>query len=412
VQPSHDVIIAGAGPAGVAAAVALAARRPELVTQGRLLVLDRAHFPRSKPCGGGLTGHAHSALASLGLALRVPFVGCRTGRVVYGRETRTVELERAVDIVRREEFDADLVAQARERGIAIEEGEGLARFAVERHARLVHVETTRGRRLSSRILVGAEGAASAVREAVWGSRRGHSRQPLRLFRAELEGWTGSASEMIYDFSAMDLGLRGYVWLFPVPGGRVNVGVLHYPSRFFSGGALERLLERVLARYGVQLPGGARGWPAWPYEPRASLSSPHLICTGDAAGIDALTGEGIAVGLEEGPLVAATVDEALTTQRYTMEDHGRAVREAVVGRELALDDRLARLLYAPSGHELWLSLVLFDARMLALYAARVSGSGVLADQKGALASALVRHIVAAPQRFGQLRKARLALPAAA
>jgi len=410
---SYDVIIAGAGPAGIAAAVALAARRPDLVERGRLVVLDRARFPRAKPCGGGLTGHAHSAMAALGLSLRVPFAACDTGRVVYGREVRTVTLARPVDVVRREDFDADLVAQARERGIVILEGEGVASFQVEHqghgHQRCVQVTTSTGRHLTSKILVGAEGAASLVREAVRGSRRGNQRQPLRLFRLELEGWTGSPTEMIYDFSAMDEGLRGYVWLFPVPGGRVNVGVLHYPSRFLSGGALERLLERVLSRYGVRLPGAARGWPAWPYEPHAALSAPHLLCTGDAAGIDALTGEGIAVGLEEGPLVAEAIDEALSSDRFTFEEHARRVRHALVGRELTLDDRLARLLYAPSGHSLWLSLVLFDPGMLSLYAARVSGSQVLADETWPLLGALFRHLMNAPRRLAQLKRARQALP---
>ena len=90
-----------------------------------LLVLDRARFPRAKPCGGGLTGHAGAALAELGLALRVPSIPCGEGEVVYGAHRRVVPLGQPVHIVRREEFDADLVAQARALGIAIVEDEGI-----------------------------------------------------------------------------------------------------------------------------------------------------------------------------------------------------------------------------------------------------------------------------------------------
>src|SRR5262245_32081905 len=124
----RDVVIAGAGPAGVATAVALVRRDPALA--GRVLVLDKARFPREKR-GGGLTGHARLALDELGLAIRVPHVACTEGRIVYRRHARDVRLGRPVDVVRRREFDADLVAQARERGVEVAEGEGVADFAVD-----------------------------------------------------------------------------------------------------------------------------------------------------------------------------------------------------------------------------------------------------------------------------------------
>jgi 2-polyprenyl-6-methoxyphenol hydroxylase-like FAD-dependent oxidoreductase len=80
----RDIVIAGAGPAGVAVAVALAAR----IGAERILCLDKALFPRDKPCGGGLTGHAHAALARLDLAVRVPRVACGRGRIVYRGRAR------------------------------------------------------------------------------------------------------------------------------------------------------------------------------------------------------------------------------------------------------------------------------------------------------------------------------------
>src|SRR5262245_44475367 len=119
-----DVLISGAGPAGVATAVALVQRDPTLAA--RMLVLDKARFPRDKPCGGGLTGHARAALDALGLAVRVPHVPSLDARVLYRGHVGSVRLERPVDVVRRREFDADLVDQARARGVEVVEGEGVA----------------------------------------------------------------------------------------------------------------------------------------------------------------------------------------------------------------------------------------------------------------------------------------------
>src|SRR3954451_15659002 len=141
-----DVLISGAGPAGVATAVALAARAPG----AKLLVLDKARFPREKPCGGGLTGHARAALDALGLAVRVPHVPSLEARVLYRRHVGTVRLGQPVDVVRGRDFDADLVAQARARGVEVVEGEGLAAFTVDAAAGVVRVATTTGRSLNTR----------------------------------------------------------------------------------------------------------------------------------------------------------------------------------------------------------------------------------------------------------------------
>src|SRR6185312_10511970 len=171
----YDVVVAGAGPAGVATAVALVRRDPSL--RGRIVVLDRAKFPREKPCGGGLTGHAEEAMAALGLELAVPSLPSPRAEVRFWGFRREVALGKPVRVIRRDDFDASLVAQARDRGIEVREGAALAGFTVDAGV----VGSARdggdsggagasggGERLRARVLVGADGVGSRVRKRLNG----------------------------------------------------------------------------------------------------------------------------------------------------------------------------------------------------------------------------------------------------
>jgi len=395
------VIVAGAGPAGIATAVALV--REQGLPPQRLVVLDRALFPRPKPCGGGLTGHATEALEALGLALRVPTISCAAGVLHYGRARRRVPLPRPVRVARREDLDADLVQQARDLGIEVREGVGLQGFSVRSGQPEVVAHTTGGA-LCARVLVGAEGAGSLVRRHLLSGTPWQRQRPLRLARLEVPAASGSGNDMVYDFTPLRDGLRGYVWLFPSPGGRLNVGVMHYPSRELGGRALDALLAEALLPHGVRLAGPARGWPAWGYHPDSPVAAPHLLCVGDAAGIDALTGEGIAVGLAHGRLAARAIACGLARGDLSFAGYRAALRRAVVGRELALDRWLARMLHGAGDPRPWLALVMEDAGLRELYAARVAGGLVLADQKRALLEALGRHLFLGTRRVATLESA--------
>ncbi len=394
-----DVIVIGAGPAGAALAVRLLQRGVK-----DFLVLERYSFPRDKPCGGGLTGHADEAFAELGLALRVPHVSSGAATVRLGSFSRQVQLQRPVRVVRRLEFDADLVTQARERGAEIVENEGVD--SLEVGADGVTVYTSAGRRLRARVVVGADGVASVVRRAL---RDNHRELPHRLFMHELARPTPAAvgDAMVYDFSAMPRDVRGYFWLFPAPGGRCNVGIMHYPADRRAGAWLTAELRAGLSHWGVELPErGTRGWPVYGYDPRGRVAGPRLVTIGDAAGIDGLTGEGIAVAMEQAILAGNQIAAALAADRLDFSELGRRLRASTVGRELALDRRLARLLYQPGeGWREWMSLVLFDPDMLTMYAARVSGSEVLADQLLRLLRAFGRHLL---RRRGRRRALAAAL----
>src|SRR5205823_3380145 len=107
-------------------------------------------FPRAKPCGGGLTGHAAEAMAALGLELTVPALPSPRAEVRFGGFRRTVALPRPVRIVRREELDASLLEQARARGVAFADRESITSFAADADG--VTVTTTR-RTLRAHVLV-------------------------------------------------------------------------------------------------------------------------------------------------------------------------------------------------------------------------------------------------------------------
>lgn len=392
----RDVIVIGAGPAGSATAARLARHGVRDV-----LVLDRQHFPRDKPCGGGLTGRVDGALAALGLRLTVPYCPAPRALLRFGSFERAVPLPWPVAVIRRLDFDASLVEQVRALGVELRTGERVAGVDVGRDA--VRLTTAAGAEYAARVVVGADGVGSVVRKRL---RAGARKAPLRLFMQEIAA--AVPPDLLFDFTPMGTNVRGYAWVFPLPGGRANVGVMHYPATAADSAALLAALRGSLARQGITLPmRGAQGWPAWGFDPRAPVAAPRLLTVGDAAGIDALTGEGIAVALEQAAIAGDAVARALATGDFSFSDYRRALRRARVGRDLALDRWLAALLYQPGERwQSWLALMLLDPSVSAWYAARIAGQGV---RRRTLLAAIARHL---PRAAASARAVRALLRAEA
>ncbi len=386
--PLRDVIIIGAGPAGAATA----ARLHQLGVRD-VLVLERAEMPRDKPCGGGLTGRCDAALASLGLRLTVPRVAARHARIRFGAFERSVVLPRPVNVVRRGDFDASLAEQVRALGVEVSNGARVTQLAVASDA--VTLRLASGEALRARLAIGADGVASVVRRHL---RAAAKAAPLRLFVQELAA-REPGDGLLFDFTPMLAGVRGYAWAFPVAGGRVNVGVLHFPSTPRTPRELLRVLHTGLARDGIELPSrGTQGWPVWGYDPQAPVAAARLLTVGDAAGVDALTGEGIAVALEQAAIAGAAAARALARRDFGFADYPAALRRSAVGRELTLDRWLAQRAYqAGPGWRRWMRRLLFDADFAELYAARIAGTATLSACTRALWRACGRDLVHAGSR---------------
>jgi len=108
------------------------------------------------------------------------------------------------------------------------------------------------------------------------------------------------------------------------------------------------------------------------------------------------------------VAAEAITGALDGGDFGFGAYARALRRATVGRELAIDRWLAWLLYRVSWRQA-LSLVMCDERMLEVYAARVSGTMVLADHKRELVFALWRHLFRARTRRNTLDAAEKQIP---
>ena len=349
VRFDYDVIIVGGGPAGSAAALRLAASRR------RVLLLDRAEFPRDKPCGGGIVREADRFLALLRVRPRVPSV--RVDRIEFRYPGgRSVQRGRGLfRVVRRIEFDAALLDAAGARGARIRQGERVV--AVGRVRGGVDVVTTSGQ-YAAPVVIGADGARSVVRRTLVDPVEGD-----RFVALELLTPGGAAGAMrrgaLFDFRPAAVGLRGYYWEFPVRCGAqaaVNRGIGGNAWR--SGTPPRRVFEQQLAADGLRLTDGVLSGATAPlYDPGRPQSAPHVLLAGDAVGIDPWFGEGISVALGTGILAADAAAEGLAADNLRFADHRRRIRDSAVGWSLRRGRATARAFYraapVPNGLAIWL-----------------------------------------------------------
>lgn len=311
-KPAYDVVVVGGGPAGSVAALVLARGG------ARVALVDRADFPREKACGDLVGPRGLALLAELGLA---PPLGRRVAEMtILGPTGRRVQLPARAGLtypghglaVPRRRFDAWL------RGLALDAGVEACRARVGGLCGPAAVALDDGRRLDAELVVGADGATSAVarsaglvdeRSVLWGfAVRGYADQTVE--RPVIALWD----------EARRRGFPGYGWIFPAGDGGANVGLGLGLGGDRRGGS--RAAARFdafcahLRRHGFLDAGvdGARlgGWLKMGMVGTVPARG-RVLLVGDAAGlVNPLQGEGIAPAMTSAVAAAQAILAGPTT----------------------------------------------------------------------------------------------------
>lgn len=342
---SFEVIIVGAGPSGCATALELINLDHNLAN--RILLLDKAIFPRAKLCAGGVIKDADAILTHLGVQVDLPSSPVHISKFVLPTGSLTFSQLDHFRVVSRKQFDNLLFETARSRGVVTRDGEELK--VITRTPKELIVNTSK-HEYRTKIVIGADGSNSTVRRLVNLGRIARLMIAMEIFAPQSETDISNFSNnmAIFDLSVTSRGVPGYCWVFPtVPEGppAVSLGIMAAPLSKDETFQLKTFFEDWLKRQGVNPHRfDQKSHPILRYEPRAPVSQERVLLTGDAAGVDPLFGEGISSALALGIIAAESAVDAIKTNDFSFSNYEMHIRSSSIGQTMRRRRFLARRLY--------------------------------------------------------------------
>lgn len=341
-----EVLVVGGGPAGSSVAFALAKAGVDV------LLVDRARFPRPKPCAEYLSPEASRILADMGAleaieesgaaALAGIRVRAPNGAVIAGDFSASHGYRGFRDrglSVRREVLDTILVERARAAGASLVEGvraTDVARNLRDNSPIVRTLAQGRAGDINARFVVAADGLRSVVARRLGLAKT--ARWPKRL--ALVTHYANVAD--VGEHGEMHVERDGYVGIADVGNGLTTVALVVPVSRSreISGDRAAFLHNWLMARRQLapRFARAERVTPVIATGPFASHArrawAPGIALVGDAADFfDPFTGEGIYSALRGGELLAEALLDAVRAPTHRA-DEALAAYDAARRREFS------------------------------------------------------------------------------
>lgn len=327
-----EIVIVGAGPAGISAALFLAKKGIPST------LVDREKFPRDKICGDGLSGWVVTMLRRIdprlpGKLQAMPGQLPSRGMRFFAPNLQAVALpytnagypdEPPGHIARRIDFDHLLMREALENPlITVRQGINIANFEQKDNG-IILTDITGKVRLTADLCVIATGAGSKFTRSVL-PHTPDDKHFATGIRQYYSGVTGFHEGNFVDFYFLKEFLPGYLWVFPLPDGRANVGAGIRTDLLKKRKLnLKLVMEQALIQHphlaerfrnahpvsGVaaqSLPLGSK---------KVRLSGDRFLLAGDAGFlIDPFTGEGVGNAMWSGYAAAGHIADAISVNRF-------------------------------------------------------------------------------------------------
>lgn len=361
---SAEIAVVGGGPAGAALAIQLAERGIDVA------LFERWPAPRWRAAGVYSSPSTRARLAGLGLPAEQLDTLIRPIEAMEVISTRGTVCRLAYDPpaagLDRVRLERALLDRAMAAGTRVHEGATVSGLARRPNGTDLTVSGREGpQRWATRLVVGADGPGSMVARAFRVDR------PVRRLRhagLTVHRKDPDAAEPGTPMTArMIIGAGWYCGVAPVPGGRVNIGLVMSERRLRSSLRVSGSAAAVVRTAVRALPPPRAAWQhspetdetvvALPLAQRVShRAGPGFLLVGDAAGfVDPLSGEGLSRSLVSAELAAGAIvrwrrGDQTALERYDGQMHARYapkdflswLLQLFLARPGALDYALSRL----------------------------------------------------------------------